>query len=703
MKTHECDPKQIDRFFDSGTAATDAALSSHLDTCETCRKYFDQKAASAADWAEARQMLSPSEFDTASVVDYSAGGGTTVLGSANTVSVQEVLDSLAPTDDPHRLGRLGPYEVSGVVGVGGMGVVLKAVDPSLDRVVAIKVMAPQFANNQKARQRFSREARAAAAVLHPNVIPIHAVDDTGKIPYLVMAYIRGDSLQKRLDQQGPLELAEVLRIGSQIAAGLSAAHEQGLVHRDIKPENVLLEGGVERVTITDFGLARAVDDNTVTQAGTIAGTPMYMSPEQARGENVDQSSDLFSLGSVLYALCTGTPPYKAETSYGVMRKIIDEEPVPLRQLHPSTPEWMGNLVAKLMAKDKADRFASAAEVHRLLDLCLNHIQQQSAGELPSQLKNALSAKPLGDRRPESPHINSAQQHPVDASSNLKPERKFLSMKMILALLICGGTAAWAIAGVFEALMGPGLGLGTATADVEEVHAPLSDLDSYIVSMMTSPHDLVFMNLSEIGPDKNYLAFKPIADGLDMRLPAFPSSMFDKRQSQYADKLKSVAESLSLKCEDQSEFRNGTIAGVNIHVRLTGDPKTVAGLVRSVIEQTFPVDSKSKCRYGFQNLPAGSTAEIGSGPKRVSSDEFVKEHGRGERVYFGEVNNWIYLIPRERQAESKMRRDEDVWYTNINDLPEGFAAKIRTSFADNPAEPEASKSQDELKPDDQGNQ
>ena len=308
MIVNECDPERIESFFSDAGGASDPTLAEHLETCVTCRERFDQRAATSGQWERASELLRPTEFDSASIADYSAGGAS-VSGQGLTVSVRDVLDSLVPSEDPHRLGRLGAYEVTGVIGVGGMGVVLKAIDPSLDRVVAIKVMSPQFANNERARQRFSREARAAAAVLHPNVVPIHAVDDTGSIPYLVMSYVRGDSLQKRLDQQGPLELTEVLRIGSQIAAGLSAAHEQGLVHRDIKPENILLEGGVERVTITDFGLARAVDDNTVTQAGTIAGTPMYMSPEQARGEQVDQHSDLFSLGSVLYALCTGKPPY----------------------------------------------------------------------------------------------------------------------------------------------------------------------------------------------------------------------------------------------------------------------------------------------------------------------------------------------------------------------------------------------------------
>ena len=257
---------------------------------------------------------------------------------------------------PQMLGRLGGYEVSGVVGAGGMGVVLKAIDKSLDRTVAIKVLAPHLATSGAAGKRFAREAKAAAAVLHPNVIAIHSVSNDESLPYLVMPYVRGTSLQKRLDQEGPLSLQEILRIGSQIAAGLAAAHAQGLVHRDIKPANILLEEGVERVTITDFGLARAVDDATITHSGMIAGTPQYMSPEQARGEAVDPRSDLFSLGSVLYAVCTGRPPFRAETSYGVMRRITDDEPTPIREINPDIPEWLCQIIGKLMSKRAADRY-----------------------------------------------------------------------------------------------------------------------------------------------------------------------------------------------------------------------------------------------------------------------------------------------------------------------------------------------------------
>ena len=155
------------------------------------------------------------------------------------------------------LGRLGPYEVVGVIGSGGMGVVLKAFDAALNRYVAIKVLAPHLGSSGAARKRFSREAQAAAAVVHDNVMEIYGVADLEELPYLVMPYVRGPSLQRRLDDDGPLALVEILRIGMQAASGLAAAHAQGLVHRDVKPANILLADGIERVKLTDFGLALA--------------------------------------------------------------------------------------------------------------------------------------------------------------------------------------------------------------------------------------------------------------------------------------------------------------------------------------------------------------------------------------------------------------------------------------------------------------
>jgi serine/threonine protein kinase len=391
-KANRCDRQRIDEFLRSDQIQiADAELVSHLDSCRDCREYLERQAADAESWDRAAYLLQETEFDVASSIEYSAAAIDLLRVSIPT-AIQNVLESLTPSEDPHRLGRLDGYEITGVIGAGAMGVVLKAIDPALDRIVALKVMAPQIATHATARKRFAREAKAAAAVLHPNVIPIYAVSSGGAIPYLVMAYIRGGSLQKRIDREGALNTGEILRIGSQIAAGLAAAHDQGLVHRDIKPENIMLGEGVERVTLTDFGLARSVDDASVTQHGTIAGTPQYMSPEQARGESVEQASDLFSLGSVLYTLCTGRVPFRAESSHGVMRKIIDEEPVPIRELNPEIPEWLCNIVTKLMAKDKAARFTSAKYVHTLLEACLSHVQQPTVIELPKDLRELSSPK-----------------------------------------------------------------------------------------------------------------------------------------------------------------------------------------------------------------------------------------------------------------------------------------------------------------------
>src|SRR5262245_36469742 len=246
----------------------------------------------------------------------------------------EGVDFLDPSDTPGSIGRLGHYEVKEVVGRGGMGVVLKAFDEQLHRVVAIKVMAPPLAASATARKRFVREARAQAAVTHDHVVTIHAVEESGPLPYIVMQFVAGESLQDRLDRAGPLQLHEVLRIGTQAATGLAAAHAQGLVHRDVKPANILLENGVERVKLTDFGLARAADDASLTQSGTVAGTPAFMSPEQAEGKPVDHRSDMFSLGSVLYAMCTGRPPFRASTSMAVLKRVCEETPTPIREVNP---------------------------------------------------------------------------------------------------------------------------------------------------------------------------------------------------------------------------------------------------------------------------------------------------------------------------------------------------------------------------------
>lgn len=366
-------------------ASAKTQLEAHLETCEVCQRALDELVDKDEIAARARCHLGQStpESDPAlQGVMHRIRSSSDLTHIPESVQVEDfAVDYLHPADDADALGRLGPYQVSEVIGRGGMGIVLKGHDARLNRVVAVKVLSPALAQNPTARRRFLREAQAAAAVGHPSVVTIYSVDED-RLPYLVMEFVDGPSLQKRLDTEGFLQPNQILRIGAQVASGLAAAHAQGLVHRDIKPGNILLENGLERVKLTDFGLARAADDASVTREGTIVGTPEYMSPEQARGEAVDQASDQFSLGSVLYAVATGRPPFRAETTYGVMRKITDECPVPIRELNPDISSTLCDIIERLMAKGKADRFESVAQVQGLLEACLNHARQPTVTRPP---------------------------------------------------------------------------------------------------------------------------------------------------------------------------------------------------------------------------------------------------------------------------------------------------------------------------------
>ena len=373
VRPQACDSHRLDQFLHERLPAdSQQNIEAHLRVCPACRNKLDQLAGGPRWWTEVRRHLS----DGGPASSAPAADQTPQRGADVDVSF------LQPSDNPAALGRLGTYEVLEILGQGGMGIVLKAFDASLHRPVAIKVLAAEYAAHGAARKRFAREAQAAAAVIHEHVVPVHAVDALTTPPYLVMAFIPGQSLQQRIEHSGPLELKEVLRIGMQTASGLAAAHAQGLVHRDIKPANIMLENGIEHVRITDFGLARAVGDASITQSGAVAGTPQYMAPEQAGGETVDQRADLFALGSVLYAMCTGRAPFRGGSGLAVIRQVCDSEPTPIRALNPDVPAWLEGIIRKLHVKDPRQRFQSAALVADLLERCLAHVQQPDRQPLP---------------------------------------------------------------------------------------------------------------------------------------------------------------------------------------------------------------------------------------------------------------------------------------------------------------------------------
>ena len=244
-----------------------------------------------------------------------------------------------------------------------MGVVFLAEDTHLQRQVALKTMLPSLAARPSARQRFLREARAAAAIEHEHVIPIFQVSEDRAVPFLAMPYLKGESLEERIKREVRPPLTESLRIGREIAEGLRAAHEHGVIHRDIKPGNVWLEGGRARVKILDFGLARAgADSAQLTQLGVVLGTPAFMPPEQINGQAVDARADLFSLGCILYRLTTGQLPFTGRDTLATLVAVGTEKPLPPRSLCPDVPAALDELIMRLLAKTPEERPPSAAAV-----------------------------------------------------------------------------------------------------------------------------------------------------------------------------------------------------------------------------------------------------------------------------------------------------------------------------------------------------
>jgi len=387
-----CDRRQVDAYLGRMTTPNEeTALHAHLDDCAECRQYMENQAANTVAWKETPALLSPGEFDVSSAEEYCSVS--TTISGRNGPTAQHVLRLLTPSEHNNSLGLLDDqYDVRSVIGAGGMGVVLEADDLSLSRTVAVKVLSPQLAVSPSAQRRFSREAKAVAAIRHPNVIAIHGVSKCDVGPYLVMPRIHGSSLQERIDAKGSLPLEDILKIAVQVSRGLAAAHACGLVHRDVKPANILLDQDEGKAILTDFGLARAVDDGSITRFGSVAGTPEYMSPEQARGTKIEQTSDLFSLGSVIYAMSTGRPPFRGENMLSILRSVSDESPTPIDVENPMIPAWLSFIVLRLMARSPSDRFGTATEVSTLLEACLEHVRQPDERELPDFLQTLTVRK-----------------------------------------------------------------------------------------------------------------------------------------------------------------------------------------------------------------------------------------------------------------------------------------------------------------------
>lgn len=261
------------------------------------------------------------------------------------------------------------YEILEKIGGGGMALVYKARCHWLDRIVAVKVLRPQFIHDEDFIRRFRREAQAAASLSHPNIVNIYDVGKEGEIYYIVMELVEGETLKEKIAREAPFKKEELLKIAMQIAEALNHAHQNHIIHRDIKPHNILITPD-GRVKVTDFGIARAISSNTLTQTGSVLGSVHYFSPEQARGGFIGEKSDLYSLGVVMYEMACGQLPFEGESPIAVALKHLQEEVVPPGKINPEVKGCLENIILKAIEKDLDNRYQTAKEMIRDMEICL---------------------------------------------------------------------------------------------------------------------------------------------------------------------------------------------------------------------------------------------------------------------------------------------------------------------------------------------
>ncbi len=277
------------------------------------------------------------------------------------------------------ISQLGRYEIIGELGQGAMGIVYKAKDPLIDRIVAIKTISLNLAMEEKEEYeaRFYQEAKAAGRLSHPNIVTIYDVGKSGEVAYIAMEFLEGRELRDILNEDAHLPISQVLDIVVQVAQGLAYAHEHGIVHRDVKPANIMVvrDGHVK---ITDFGIARMASAAVRTQTGMVLGSPKYMSPEQVMGKPIDQRSDIFSLGVMLYEMLAGQVPFNGENVNAIMYQILNAVPLPLNTLNPAVPDMLNFIVAKALAKVPDDRYRDAGEFANDLRACRDAVPRSAA-------------------------------------------------------------------------------------------------------------------------------------------------------------------------------------------------------------------------------------------------------------------------------------------------------------------------------------
>ncbi len=291
------------------------------------------------------------------------------------------------------ISQLGRYEILGELGQGAMGVVYKARDPLIDRVVAIKTINLSLALDEKEEYeaRFYQEAKAAGRLNHPNIVTIYDVGKSGDIAYIAMEFLEGRELRDILNDRALLPIDQVLNIVAQVAQGLAYAHEHDIIHRDVKPSNIMVirDGHAK---ITDFGIARMASASVRTQTGMVLGSPKYMSPEQVMGKSIDQRSDIFSLGVMLYEMLTGQAPFTGENVNAIMYQTLNAVPAPPNTLNPEVPEMVNFIVAKALAKAVEDRYQNAKDFAVDLRTCCDALPHSTQQVDLSRSSNATDKK-----------------------------------------------------------------------------------------------------------------------------------------------------------------------------------------------------------------------------------------------------------------------------------------------------------------------
>jgi len=431
----------------------------HLESCQKC--------ASRVVWFQ-EELFHDFGDDLQDNADATKSGShkNSIVKAARPTADDDAEDSfdaslLEPSKDPDFLGRLGRYQVRRIIGQGAMGVVLEAYEEGLRRTVAIKLLKRQISTSERARRRFIREARAAAGIIHPNVVTIFGVEEQRSSPYLVMEYVAGGTLREYIRNRERLPPMEVVRLAKGIAQGLAAAHQQGVIHRDIKPGNLLLDRGALWVKLTDFGLARAaIDQVDLTSHGLAVGTPAYMSPEQVTAGELDSRTDLFSLGCVIYAMVAGRTPFRGTSQFEIARRIVEDDPPPLDQVIPGTPGFLVDVTQRLLAKRPEDRFSSAAELADLLEHYQARLNESPTDEISGVMRNIRL-----QQRSEAPVVEPSEntsetilegpsegmsESPTQTEIQILPKRPRVTSRRVLAVvplvLILALLAIWPILG-----------------------------------------------------------------------------------------------------------------------------------------------------------------------------------------------------------------------------------------------------------------